>query len=200
MRLQIADELLMSDRSPAWLADKFGIRSNLLAHHVNLMVAAGLVTRHASEADGRRTYLSLTPIGRAALGGAQIPAHKILFVCTHNSARSQFAQALWRDRSDLPVASAGTEPAERIHPTAVAVAASHGVELTGAPAALRNEDLEGALVVSVCDNADESLAGEHLHWSVPDPARTGRRADFRAAYTEIEQRVSTLANYVKEST
>ena len=47
---------------------------------------------------------------------------RVVFVCTHNSARSQLATALWAQRSMVPVASAGTRPAARVHPRAVRVA------------------------------------------------------------------------------
>ncbi|MEK8110491.1 hypothetical protein NKG94_51535 [Micromonospora sp. M12] len=39
-----------------------------------------------------------------------------MFVCTRNSARSQLAAALWSDRAHTPAASAGTKPADRVHP------------------------------------------------------------------------------------
>lgn len=198
VRLRIAEELAVSDRSPAWLAQEVGVPSNLLAHHVNTLVDAAVVRRSRSEADGRRTYVSLTELGRATVGPQPLTARRVLFVCTHNSARSQFAQALWRGCSDVPAASAGTEPARRIHPKAVSVAKAHGVLLEGQPSHLTGGDLDDALVISVCDNADETLDREHLHWSVPDPARDDRVADFRTAYDLIESRVGILAQYMKE--
>lgn len=198
VRLRIAEELAVSDRSPAWLAVELGVPSNLLAHHVNTLVDAAVVHRGRSEADGRRTYLSLTELGRAAVSPSAVTARRVLFVCTHNSARSQFAQALWRRCSDVPAASAGTDPASRIHPKAVSVARAHGVLLEGQPSQLTKGDLDDALVISVCDNADETLDRDHLHWSVPDPARADRVADFRRAYDLIESRVGRLASYMKE--
>ena len=198
VRLRIAEELAVSDRSPAWLAAELGVGSNLLAHHVNTLVDAAVVRRSRSEADGRRTYVSLTQLGRATVGPRPLTARRVLFVCTHNSARSQFAQALWRGCSDVPAASAGTAPARRIHPKAVSVASSHGVRLRGRPSLLSDDDFDGALVISVCDNADQMLDHEHLHWSVPDPARDDRVADFRSAYDLIESRIGTLADLVKE--
>ena len=198
-RLWIADSLQVSDRSPAWLAAELDMSSNLLAHHVKALVSAGVVRRIRSEADGRRTYLSLTDVGRAALGGTAIPARRVLFVCTHNSARSQFARALWRKHSSVPAASAGTDPAPRIHPKAVTVAAAHGLALSSHPTVLTQDALSEALVISVCDNADEALEPEHLHWSVPDPARSGRVADFRAAFDLIESRIGALASYMQET-
>lgn len=199
VRLRIADALLTSDRHPGWLQEQLGLRSNLLAHHINTLVTAGVVMRSQSEADRRRTYLSLTEIGRAALRGASIPARKVLFVCTHNSARSQLAQALWSRHSAVPGGSAGTRPADRIHPKAVKVAAEHGLSLPGQPRLLTTDDLQDALVVSVCDNADDEIGGEHLHWSVPDPAASDRILDFRRTYDLIESRIANLAEQIKET-
>lgn len=198
MRLAVAEALIQSDRTPAWLSRELDVPSNLMAHHVNVLVTAGVVSRSVSEADRRRRYLSLTAVGHGALGASPVLAQRVLFVCTHNSARSQFAQALWRDRSDVPVASAGTDPAARVHPMAIRVARRNRLPLDGAePAALRPDMTDATLVVSVCDNADEELSARaHLHWSVADPARTGRRADFEAAFRMIAQRVDLLAEAV----
>ena len=53
----------------------------------------------------------------------------MVFVCTHNSARSQLAAALWNDTSPVPAISAGTHPAPAVHPGAVAAAHRHRVPL-----------------------------------------------------------------------
>ncbi len=61
---------------------------------------------------------------------------------------------------------------------------------------LTSEDLDNALVVTVCDNADEELSPlgvAHLHWSVPDPADDGRTTAFARAFTTIASRVDQLA-------
>lgn len=117
----------------------------------------------------------------------------MVFVCTHNSARSQLASALWARRSRLPVASAGTHPAHRVHRRAVAVARMNGLALDDARTAdvvevVRPDDL----VVAVCDNAYEEL-GSPVHWSVPDPVRVDTAAAFERAYEDIERRVDRLA-------
>ncbi len=198
VRLAVAESLVCDDRSPASLAREFDLASNLIAHHVNVLVDAGVVTRKPSQADRRRVYLTLTDRGRAAVTGPPLAsAHKIVFVCTHNSARSQFAEVLWRSHSSLPVQSMGTHPAQRVHPKAVDVAGRRGLDLRRAqPHVLAGDDLDDALVVTVCDNADEELAPlgvAHLHWSVPDPARDGRTAAFDRAFTTIAARVDQLA-------
>ena len=53
-------------------------------------------------------------------------------MCTHNSARSQLAAALWTQLTNQPADSAGTHPAARVHPGAVAAARRAGLDLTDA--------------------------------------------------------------------
>ena len=121
---------------------------------------------------------------------------RVVFVCTHNSARSQLAAASWRRVSRVPAESAGTHPAVRVHPGAVAAGRRHGLRLGRARTAHVDDVLAGGdLVVAVCDNAHEELAADaaRLHWSVPDPVRVGTAAAFDAAYDEISRRVDLLA-------
>jgi ArsR family transcriptional regulator, arsenate/arsenite/antimonite-responsive transcriptional repressor / arsenate reductase (thioredoxin) len=195
-RLAIVDRLVLGDASPSELGRVLGMPSNLLAHHVKLLEQAGVVDRSRSEGDHRRTYLRLRPAALAGLGPAgAVDAPRVVFVCTHNAARSQLAAALWRRRSPVPAASAGTEPAERVHPLAVKVARGHGLSLAQARTAhvdqvLRPDDL----VVAVCDNAHERLEVDRLHWSVPDPAPVGTDASFDRAFRDLADRVERLAN------
>jgi len=197
IRLAVKEALAESDRTPASLAAQLGVGSNLLAHHLNVLDAAGVLVRVPSEADGRRVYLQLTRVGRQAVKGQDIPARRVLFVCTHNSARSQFAEVLWRRRSEVPVRSAGTQPAAAVHPKAVRLAGRKGFPLVGAePAEYKDAMAADTLVVTVCDQADEQLHAQHLHWSIPDPARVDRIAAFDAAFEEIAARVEQLAGAV----
>jgi protein-tyrosine-phosphatase len=198
-RLAIVDALTVGDASPGEIARDLGLPSNLVAHHVKILAEAGLLERTRSEADRRRTYLRLRPGSLAVLRPPGLPpAERVVFVCTHNSARSQLAAALWIDRTDRPAASAGTRPAARVHPEAVAVARRHGLDLdpTGTAHVADVVD-EGDLIIAVCDSAHENLstgaAGPRLHWSVPDPVRVGTEAAFEAAYTELAGRVERLA-------
>jgi protein-tyrosine-phosphatase len=197
-RLAIVDTLTLGDASPGEIGHDLGLPTNLVAHHVKVLQDAGLVVRTRSEGDRRRTYLRLVPSVLASLAPAPMdPAERVVFVCTHNSARSQLAAALWRDRVGGWVASAGTHPAARVHPRAVKVAHRHGLTLD--PAATAHVDAvvqDGDLVVAVCDNAHESLAGPvrpQLHWSVPDPVRVGTDDAFEAAYTDLADRIDRLA-------
>jgi protein-tyrosine-phosphatase/DNA-binding HxlR family transcriptional regulator len=195
-RLAIVDRLTLGDVSPTEIGDELGLPSNLLAHHVKSLERAGVVERTRSDGDGRRTYLRLRAEGLAGLAAAGTrTAPRVVFVCTHNSARSQLAAALWGRHSQVPAASAGTHPARRVHPRAVAVARTAGLTLAPKHTAhvadvLRADDL----VVAVCDNAHEELGpGERLHWSVPDPARVGTDAAFTRAFTDLADRIDRLA-------
>lgn len=193
IRLAVAEALMMSDRTPVSLSAQLGVPSNLMAHHTGILVDAGVVRRSPSEADRRRMYLQLTDTGRRALQPAAVTAHKVVFVCTHNSARSQFAEALWRDRSDVPAESGGTHPADRVNPLARRAARRRGLSLRGAvPKPLRSGSSE-ALLVTVCDSADEELANTpHLHWSIPDPVGRPESA-FLEALDAITDRVDHIS-------
>ncbi|MBQ1073140.1 helix-turn-helix domain-containing protein [Micromonospora sp. C31] len=197
-RLAIVDALLLGDSSPGEIAHALDLPTNLVAHHVKVLTDAELVTRTRSEGDRRRTYLRLRPEVLSTLAPPPLAdVGRVVFVCTHNSARSQLAAALWTRRTHAPAASAGTSPAHRVHPRAVAVARRHGLRLDPVGTAhvddvVRAEDL----VVAVCDNAHEGFTGAarpRLHWSVPDPVRVDTDEAFEAAYAEIEARVDRLA-------
>src|SRR5438270_2804016 len=129
-RLAIVETLSLGDASPGEIARDLRLPINLVAHHVNVLTDVGLVVRTRSEGDRRRTYLRLVPGAFAQLVPPHLPvAPRLVFVCTHNSARSQLAAALWRHRTGEPVASAGTRPATRVHPRAVRISRRHGLAL-----------------------------------------------------------------------
>lgn len=192
-RLLIVDQLAAGDRAVAELTDLVGLRGNLLAHHLDVLEGAGLIERRTSEGDHRRRYVSLRWEGLPPPVAAPTLAGEVAFVCTHNSARSQFAAALWKQRTGAPASSAGTEPVSHVHPTAVQVATEFGVDISRArPSSYAS--LPGGLdaLISVCDRAHEAglpEAGQHLHWSVPDPVRAGTLDAFRAAFDDIARRM-----------
>ena len=105
----------MGDASPGEISSALGLPTNLVAHHVNVLIEAGVVSRTRSEHDRRRSYLRLQAGALAALAAPRLLApSRVLFVCTRNSARSQLAAALWSTVSGIPAASAGTDPAARV--------------------------------------------------------------------------------------
>ncbi|CAB4970907.1 MAG: helix-turn-helix domain-containing protein [Actinobacteria bacterium] len=202
VRLAIVDELTVSDCSPVELRLAFGLPSNLLAHHLDVLEQVGLIHRSTSSGDARRRYIHLNS---EALGGLAprkcVPIGSALFLCTRNSARSQLAAALWEDISGCAAESAGTEPAERIDRRAVAAAKRRGLQLEAStPKGLSQINMTPTLVITVCDLVHEELAhdvqprrgGSWLHWSVPDPVKLGTARAFDSTLDELTRRVSAL--------
>ncbi|MEU4287886.1 low molecular weight phosphatase family protein [Kribbella sp. NPDC026596] len=136
-------------------------------------------------------------------------ARRIVFVCTHNSARSQLAAAIWPQHSPIPAASAGTDPADHLHPRTIRIARRHGLHLDRAATAhIRDTVRRGDLVVAVCDAAHELLTRDpprpkprrRLHWSVPDPAAVNTDRAFETAYADLLSRITRLAPALTPST
>lgn len=211
VRLQVLDALVLGDTSPGELSSQLGLTSNLLAHHLGVLEREGLVTRHRSQADRRRSYVRLVPgalddllpgvtSARTAPGAS---ASRVVFVCTANSARSQLAVALWAQHSPVPAVSGGTHPAPAIAPGAAATARRHDLRLADSRPGRLPSLTEDDYVVTVCDNAYEELtpgtlstARRRLHWSVPDPVPAGTERAFEDAYADLEGRVITLAHHL----
>jgi ArsR family transcriptional regulator, arsenate/arsenite/antimonite-responsive transcriptional repressor / arsenate reductase (thioredoxin) len=197
-RLAIVDTLVAGDAAPGELGLVLDMPTNLVAHHLKVLEDAGLVVRTRSEGDRRRTYVRLvTEALEAVVTPSLGPVPRVVFVCTQNSARSQLAASIWSRRSQIPVASAGTQPADRAHPRAVRVARRHGLDPDGWRTAQVDDVVDrDDLVIAVCDIAYEHLPAEarpRLHWSVPDPAAANTDKAFEAAYSEIADRIDRLA-------
>lgn len=193
-RLRMVDALASTDLTFQELAAAVGLPGNAAAHHLAVLEAAGLIARHASEGDRRRRYIRLRTERLDALADTvSRRPRSILFVCTHNSARSPFAAALWQHRTGAPAESAGSDPAGRVNPRAVAAARSFGVDLTGVtPRAYEAVATAPDLVISVCDRAREHglpFSGPALHWSVPDPVRAEDPDAFRLAFSDLADRI-----------
>lgn len=223
-RRQLVTELARSDRRVGELTALTGRPQNLVSYHLGLLRDGALVREQRSAADGRDVYYSLDvdrletlyhesgralhpalacpPKAGARRGGAP---ERVLFLCTHNSARSQMAEALLRAAAGdaVDVASAGSEPAG-VHPLAVQVMAERGIDISGR----RAKHMDALLaerwdrVITVCDRVREVCpvlpAGVvTAHWSVRDPAAVigspaVRLAAFRAAADELAGRVRHL--------
>lgn len=203
LRLGVVDLLQGQDVSPDALASALEVPGNLLAHHLKVLEAAGVVTRSHSQNDRRRTYVHLVAASLEGLlhPSPSIEASRVVFVCTHNSARSVLAEALWRSMSDVPSASAGTQPADRINPRARTAARRAGLTVQdAAPRAIDDVVLPDDVVVSVCDAVNEELGAlpnPRIHWSVPDPSRLDTDAAFATAVADLGDRVSHLAPRVR---
>ena len=201
-RLAIVDALTWGEASPGELEQRLGLSSNLLAHHLRVLQDAGLVRRHRSEGDRRRSYVALVRDVPEELRPV-VPgwsAGRVVFVCTRNSARSQLAASLWNDAAPVPATSAGTHPAPRVHPGAIEVARRRHLSLVPTPPRHLDDVIAtDDLVVTVCDSAHEELAarparpGGDVHWSIPDPVRSGAASTFDRVVDELANRIAHLA-------
>ena len=137
----------------------------------------------------RRKEPSMTPI-------------RVLFVCTHNSARSQLAEALLGrfGGADFDVHSAGTE-ATRVNPDAIRVLAEQGIDWSGATSKVIDQFLGERFdyVITVCDRARETCpvfpgSTNTLHWGLDDPSDVQgtdeeRLGAFRRTAVEVSARL-----------
>src|SRR5690349_15652238 len=134
---------------------------------------------------------------------------RVLFLCTHNSARSQMAGGLLHAMggAGFAASSAGTE-ATRVRPEAIAVMAELGIDISGQESKTLERYLKEPFdaVITVCDAANEACpvffgTQKRLHWSFPDPSQvTGnehqRLVAFRAVRDAIRDRiVAELLDY-----
>ncbi len=129
----------------------------------------------------------------------------VLFVCTHNSARSQMAEGLLRDRHGdrYEVLSAGTNPGG-VNPFAVEVMAEIGIDLSGhtSDSVDDYDDTPLDVVVTVCDDAAENCPyiparKKNLHRGFEDPSDvTGTDDEKRAAFRRVRDE---LAEWIDET-
>ena len=124
---------------------------------------------------------------------------RVLFVCLHNAGRSQMSQALFERAADgrHEAASAGTAPAERVHPEVVDVMREVGVDLSGrSPRGLTRDLAERADVIVTMGCGDECpyVPGKrYVDWDLPDPK--GRPIDeVRATRDTIAHNVAALVD------
>ena len=121
----------------------------------------------------------------------------VLFVCLQNAGRSQMSEALFERAADgrHSAASAGTEPAQRVHPQVVEAMRDLGVDLSDRrPKGLSNELVRAAdvIVTMGCGDRCPYLPGKrYVDWQLADPA-TMELAETRALRDEIERRVKEL--------
>jgi arsenate reductase (thioredoxin) len=127
---------------------------------------------------------------------------RVLFLCTHNSARSQMAEGLLRQLAGdrFEVMSAGTE-ATHIRPLAIRAMEEIGIDISGQESKALDRYLDEPFdyVITVCDDANEACpffpgAQSRLHWSFEDPSRVEgseeeRLAVFRSVRDRIRERI-----------
>jgi Protein-tyrosine-phosphatase len=129
---------------------------------------------------------------------------RVLFVCLHNAGRSQMSEALFSRAAAgrHEARSAGTEPAQQVHPEVVEAMREIGIDLSErTPHLLERGDAEWAdLVVTMgCGDSCPYIPGKrYLDWELEDPS--GRPLEeVRATRDEIERRVSSLLDEMDSS-
>jgi protein-tyrosine-phosphatase/DNA-binding transcriptional ArsR family regulator len=229
LRWRLLSELARSDLRVGELCALAGRRQSLVSYHLRQLRDGELVSLRRSAADGRDTYyvLDLARCGAllanagAALHPALAPAPRerrsasarVLFLCSGNSARSQIAEALAEQLSGgaLSAASAGSDP-KPLHPNAVRVMRTHGIDLAGRRSKHLSEFTGRRFdyVISLCDRVREVCpefpgGPELVHWSIPDPARApGTDAEtlpaFERTAAELRARIGFLITAIERTT
>jgi len=134
----------------------------------------------------------------------EVQSRRVLFLCTHNSARSQMAEGLLRACGGprFEVFSAGTV-ATVVRPEAIAVMAELGIDVAAQESKTLQRYLDDAFdeVITVCDDANETCpvfrgARHRRHWSIGDPSAVSgsdaeRLVAFRRARDELRRRIES---------
>ncbi len=133
---------------------------------------------------------------------------RVLFLCTHNSARSQIAEAVMARKVErtafgrFRVASAGSTPGTKVHPMAIEVLKTYGIDWEGRPKSIDAvRDRPWDLIITVCDRAKETcptMPGQpaFAHWGMDDPSEAldeeARRRAFQMTLTQLARRIDLL--------
>ena len=218
---------------PTEIAAALGLKQNTLSHHLADLTAAGLVRVervgrslfYAADLDRTEALIGYLAFdlgrGRPDLLSPLLAAHKdanpmqdtdfdVLFICSGNSARSIFAEALLRDigKGRFTAYSAGTRPNTQPNPFALEVLGRNGHDVAG----LRSKHIsefqqphspEMDFVFTVCDAAAAEECppwpGQPItgHWGLPDPVKAnGNEAEkalvFAQTYAALRRRIAAF--------
>jgi arsenate reductase (thioredoxin) len=132
---------------------------------------------------------------------------RVLFLCTHNSARSQMAEGFLRSMAGdrFEVASAGTE-ATRVHPLAIRAMMEIGVDVSRHTSKIVDQFVAQPwdYVITVCDAANEACPifpqkSNRLHWSFDDPSQaTGSDDQKLEVFRQIRDRIKRrIADWIR---
>lgn len=125
----------------------------------------------------------------------------IMFACRQNAGRSQLAAAIARAKADpnITVLSAGTEPAEKLHPEVLTVLSEMGLEPDGKPKRLEPHDVQASdwVITMGCGETCPIFPGKHYEdWPVDDPSGQPLDVVLRIR-DDIQQRVDDLLKRIQ---
>ena len=228
-RLTIMRLLAQTDLRSGEVGDRLGLPHNAVSYHLKQLRQVGLLRDHRSSSDARDVYYSIEldrlsalygaagaalPIVAASAGPdpgsapAALPPLRVLFLCTHNSARSQLAEGILRhlggDR--VEAASAGSTPTQ-VHAFTHALLQEWGID-TSRTVARDVEAVRGQAydyVITVCDRMRDhcpSFLGDPvlMHWSVPDPLDIQEAPRQWSAFCAVQQELVTRIRYLLSAT
>lgn len=214
MRWRLIQVLLLSDHRVSELVTITGQPKNLVFYHLKALRKMGIVSTRRSDADRRDTYYSLNwkrlqalldEVGLALRPtGPQRDDLRILFVCTHNNARSQMAQGIMHHLSNgtVHVCSAGCQPTQ-IHPDAIRTMDNLNIDIRSqfSQGFKAVGDVPFDYVISLCDKARNACTkyrsdGVKLHWGYADPTAifdpTERAAAFESLAHHLYDRIQAF--------
>jgi ArsR family transcriptional regulator, arsenate/arsenite/antimonite-responsive transcriptional repressor / arsenate reductase (thioredoxin) len=229
LRWNLLKALAQSDMRVQELSELLGQPQNLVSYHLQKLRDHALVLEHHSIADGREVYYGtnlhqIRDLFKAAEGllhpaitreensQSLFPPLRVLFLCTHNSARSQIAEAFLRTKSQAQIQafSAGTEPIS-VNPFTKQVMKDLGIDIQDQKAKgldqFQNDQFD--YIVTVCDRARvlcPLFPGNpiKIHWSIADPtAVNGSQEDqyqaFRQTAKEMSDRMDNFLAGIRHS-
>jgi protein-tyrosine-phosphatase len=228
IRWRVLLSLAHSDYRVQELVSRVHQPQNLVSYHLRRLRTYQLIHERRSAADGRDIYYSLDldkfktlylQTGQNLHPGVGSPEEKsqtktvpssskpvrVLFLCTHNSARSQMAEGLLRHLGGnrVEVFSAGSEPTT-IQPLAIKTMQHWQINISGQYSKNMSQyfDQHFDYIITVCDRVRESCPvfpgdPEHIHWSFPDPMEvTGSASVRERAFYDTALQLTTRINYL----
>ncbi len=226
-RLDIVRLLVLTDLKAGEIVTQLHAPQNAVSYHLRQLRAFGLLRDRQSSFDARDVYYSvdlqrlqtlffaagdalhpgIAPGSHGATSSLAVaPRLRVLFLCTHNSARSQMAEGIMRQLGgdQVEVASAGTA-VRAVHPLAIQMLDEWGIDASQHTSKTLDQYRGQSFdyVITVCDRARESCPvfpgdPQRIHWSFPDPTliedpKQQLRA-FRAIRAELATRIRYLLN------
>lgn len=218
-RFTIVRLLALTDLKAGEIMERVGAPQNKVSYHLKQLRSLGLLRDRRSSDDARDVYYSIdverlqalyAAAGRAlhpglAADDTSRPARaldrplRVLFLCTHNSARSQLAEAILRrvGGDQVEVVSAGSEPAV-LHTMARELIQEWGLDASQYIAKPMSQFAGQPFdyVITVCDRIRESCPTfpgdpERIHWSLPDPAAVEQVEERQQAFFKLRRELCT---------
>ena len=224
-RLSIIRLLALTDLRVGEIVEYLDLPHNRVSYHLRQLRSAGLLRDRRSSYDARDVYYSidldrldtlyaaagnaLNPgrreqTGEASAGTDSNPPLRVLFLCTHNSARSQLAEAILRQLGgdQVEAFSAGNQPTQ-VHPMTLELLEQHEIDTSRQTSEPMEPftDQQFDYVITVCDQVRENcptFPGEpdQIHWSIPDPVAIEDDGERWEAFREIWGELNTRIRYL----